>query len=122
MIKKIYRSTRNALKGFRSGIENDESIRLELSVGLVVFVGLFVLFWPLRGLEILLLVLAYVLILITEFLNTAMETMLDRLHPVRHRMIGMSKDIAAAAVFLSFAFAGAVVLILTLSRMGIIAL
>jgi diacylglycerol kinase len=43
----------------------------------------------------------YILILITELQNSALEYALDHLHPDTHENIGRSKDMAAAAVLLA---------------------
>ena len=46
-------------------------------------------------------VLAIGLVMVTELLNTAIETLADHLHPEKHPEIGALKDIAAAAVLIS---------------------
>ena len=39
-------------------------------------------------------------VLAAEMFNTALETLVDHLHPVRHPMIGRAKDCAAGGVLL----------------------
>jgi diacylglycerol kinase len=80
------------------------------------FVFVAILLWPLSGVEFILLTLAYFLILITELINTAVEQMLERLHPQRHELIGKSKDVASAAVLMAFVFAVIVVAVLVQTR------
>jgi diacylglycerol kinase (ATP) len=41
------------------------------------------------------------LVLATELINTAIETLADHLHPQRHEAIRVTKDVAAAAVLVS---------------------
>ncbi|MCK5027345.1 MAG: diacylglycerol kinase, partial [Candidatus Pacebacteria bacterium] len=65
---------------------------------------------------------SYMLILIVELVNTSMERMLDRLHPQSDELIGLSKDIASAAVFLSIVFSFIVVLIIALGKYSYISL
>jgi len=117
---KIIRSTGIAIRGMIEALRSDQSFRLEVYIGLPFFIIIGCLFWPLSGLELILLVFSYILILITELVNTAVETMLDRLHPVRHRMIGISKDIASAAVLLAFVFGMLVVVMIALERLDVI--
>ncbi len=64
--------------------------------------------------------LAFALILIAELLNTALERAWERLHPEHHELVGASKDIASASVFIAVIFAGLVVLIMALARSGIL--
>jgi len=111
MIKKIIGSVHNATAGLAHAYKWDKSFRMEVwgSVGFII-VG--ALLWPLSGVEFILLTLAYLLILITELINTAVEQMLERLHPERHELIGKSKDIASAAVLMAFVFAIVVVVVM----------
>ncbi|HYE28841.1 MAG TPA: diacylglycerol kinase [Allosphingosinicella sp.] len=48
-----------------------------------------------------LIALAVALVLTLELVNSALEYLLDRLHPAWHREIGAAKDAAAAAVLLA---------------------
>lgn len=120
VVKKIYRSTTHAIRGIASAFTGDESFRLEIFLGIAIYAGITVLLWPMTGSEMVVLLASYFLILITELVNTSIEVLLARLHPIRHHLIGTSKDIAAAAVFVAFVFAGIVIVILTLGRVGII--
>ncbi|MDE2446458.1 MAG: diacylglycerol kinase family protein [Alphaproteobacteria bacterium] len=45
--------------------------------------------------------LAIALVLTTEIMNTAVETVCDALHPDHHPLIGLAKDVAAGAVLMS---------------------
>lgn len=46
-------------------------------------------------------VLAIAIVLAAEAINTAVETLLDRIHPERHPEIGAAKDLAAGGVLLA---------------------
>lgn len=52
-----------------------------------------------------LLALAVGLVLVAELFNSALETLLDHLHPGQHPEIGTAKDIAAGAVLVACAVA-----------------
>ncbi len=110
-MKKIIISIKNALRGLKYAYKWDKSFRLEV-YGSAVFIIVGILLWPLSGIEFILLTLSYFLILITELINTAVEKMLERLHPEKNEIIGKSKDIASAAVFMAFVFV--IIVIITL--------
>lgn len=100
---KIMRSFACALRGLREAFKRDLSFRLEVYGGMVV-IAFIVLFAPLSATELLFVILGYALILIAELVNTAFEQVLERLHPERHELIGIGKDIASAAVFIAVLF------------------
>ncbi len=119
MVPKIARSVENGLRGLREAYRRDTSFRIELwSLPIFILIGF--LLWPLSKIELLVFVLSYLLILITELVNTSFEQMLERLHPEIHEQIGASKDIAASAVLLACFFALCVIVVLLLSKYGII--
>lgn len=93
-----------AIAGILFAVRTDYSFRIQMYVvGTIVTVLLFVLS-PLTYVEVLFIVLAYFLILITELQNSAFEAALDHLHPELHHNIGRSKDMAAGSVFLAALF------------------
>jgi diacylglycerol kinase len=107
-LSKIFKSTRFATKGLGHAYRNDQSFRMEVA-GVVGYLAVILLVWPLNQTEWLFLILSYFLILITELINTSVEHMLSRIHPEEHEAIGRSKDIASAAVLMAFLFAFCVV-------------
>ena len=52
--------------------------------------------------------MAVVLVLIVEILNTAIETVVDRIGLEHHELSGLAKDLGSAAVLLSLLFAAGV--------------
>ena len=58
--------------------------------------------------ELLLLLMALALVLIVEILNTAIETVVDRIGLEHHELSGLAKDLGSAAVLLSLLFAAGV--------------
>lgn len=116
-IKKILRSFRYGFEGLFHAYRVDQSFRLEINVGLPVYLLVGYLLSPLTAIELLLLVASYLLILIIELVNTAFEKMLDRLHPSEHELIKRSKDIASAAVLVAFLFGAVIVGVLTYDRL-----
>lgn len=116
-VKKILRSFLYAVRGLRHAYKSDKSFRMEIQYGLPIYLVVVLYAYPLLTWEIILLTLSYMLILIVELVNTAFEKMLDKIHPEQHEMIGQSKDIAAAAVFIAFLFALIVVSVLLATRL-----
>ena len=53
---------------------------------------------PVPAIERLLLVLSMLLVLLTEFINSAIETAIDRISLERHPLSGQAKDLGSAAV------------------------
>lgn len=111
-MKKILKSIRFALRGLRHAYVSDKSFRMEINYGLPIYVILGIFLFPFQPWEIVLYVFSYALILVVELINTAFEKMIDRVHPHQHESIGRSKDMSAAAVLVTFAFAAFVVLAL----------
>ena len=111
-LQKILKSTAYALKGVQHAYRADKSFRMEVNYGLPVYLLLGWYLAPFQAWEFLFFVFSCLLILIVELVNTAFEKMLDRLHPEQHELIGKSKDIASAAVLVTFVFAAIVVLVL----------
>jgi len=106
-MKKRIRSLGYALNGIKEAYKRDENFRLEIWASLF-YAAFSYMMWPLETYELLFLILSYVLIIVTELVNTAFEQAFEKLHPERDEFIGISKDIAAAAVLVAVLFAVAV--------------
>lgn len=98
-LARIVRATRYSLAGLRAAIINEAAFRQEL----VLFVVLAPLgLWLGRdGVERTLLLGSLMLVLIVELLNSAIETLVNRIGSERHELSGTAKDIASAAVFVA---------------------
>lgn len=117
-IQKIWKSTVYAGNGLCHAYRADKSFRMEINYGLPVYLGLGWFLAPLAHWELFLFIFSYLLILIVELVNTAFETMIDHLHPHEHVVVGQSKDIASAAVFLAFLIAVLVIGTLICTRLS----
>lgn len=115
-MKKIAARFSHPVRGIVYALQNDRSYRSQVYLFGAVVVGIFVYFDPLAYWEILFVLLAYALILITELQNSALEAALDRMHPERHDDIGHSKDMAAGAVLTAGVFLVLVLSVLVLGR------
>ena len=61
------------------------------------------------------LVMPLILVLIVELLNSALESVVDRIGPEKHELSGRAKDMGSAAVFLSLVNAGVIWLLVLLA-------
>ncbi len=111
-VMSIVRSFGFGFTGLIHAFREDKSFRLEVVIGLPVYVALSYILAPLSSVEWILFIGSYIFILIIELINTSIEKLLDRLHPEKHELIAKSKDIASAAVLLSFLLAGIIVVTL----------
>jgi diacylglycerol kinase (ATP) len=98
-LRRLINAARWSMKGFRSTFRNEEAFRQELLL-LVVLAPLG--YWlGQTGVERALLIGSLFLVLIVELLNTAVETVVDRIGPEHHKLSGRAKDQGSAAVFLA---------------------
>ena len=118
IIIRIINSTKYSLHGLHKAYLTDTSFKLDVKICSIILVVVIYFLWPITETQFLFLFSSYVLILIVELVNTSIEKMLDRLHPEQNKIIGLSKDIASAAVFLSMMIAFVIVLIIALGRFG----
>lgn len=91
-----------SIAGLGACFRHEEAFRQEVFVSLVVVpLGL----WLGRdGTERALLAGSWLVVLIVELLNSAVEANVDRVGLERHELSARAKDIASAAVFLSLVF------------------
>lgn len=92
-----------ALHGLQLAISREKSFRAHVLAGGAVLCVLLVARPPLVWWMVLALTAGFVMV--TELVNTALETLADHLHPERHPEIGACKDIAAGAVLVAAAAA-----------------
>ncbi len=85
-------------------MKSEAAIRQELfACAVLVPVAAFL---PLPVLERLLIVLSMLLVVLTEFLNSAIEAAIDRISMERHPLSGQAKDLGSAAVFVALVMSG----------------
>lgn len=103
-MKKTITRFSHPVRGILYALKNDRSYRSQVYVVGAVVIATALYFDPLTEYEALFILLSYVLILITELQNSALEAALDKLHPELHEAIGKSKDMAAGAVLTAGVF------------------
>jgi diacylglycerol kinase (ATP) len=90
----------NSWKGLRGAFAAEQAFRHEVMLALVLIPAGF--WFGKTVIEKILLVGAVLFLLIIELLNTAVETVVDRIGLERHVLSGLAKDVGSAAVLLSF--------------------
>lgn len=95
----FYKSLYFACKGFIYLLKNERNFQIEITA-LLLNIPL-ILYFKLNTFEILLILGVSFLVLISEAFNTALEKICDFIQPEFDTRIGIIKDIAAAAVWLS---------------------
>ncbi|MCU7844847.1 MAG: diacylglycerol kinase [Candidatus Thiodiazotropha sp. (ex Monitilora ramsayi)] len=98
-LRRLINALRWTIKGFRSTFKNEEAFRQEVMLFLVLApLG----FWlGDNGIERALLIGPLLIVLIVELLNSAIESVVDRIGSEQHKLSGRAKDQGSAAVFIS---------------------
>lgn len=98
-VQRVIRATGYSLKGLKSAYLHEAAFRQEvwlaiplLPLGLILGDGV---------IEKILLVGTVLLVLIVELLNSAVESVVDRIGSEYHELSGRAKDIGSAAVFMT---------------------
>ena len=112
--KPFHKRVKFALNGIRSAWHTESSFRVQavLGAGMLVFTVVLrpaPVWWAL-------IFLTMAGVFASELVNTALEHVVDRLHPEEHPMIGKAKDCAAGAVLILSLAAIGVFIALMVSR------
>jgi len=91
----------NSLRGIANCYRSEAAFRQEIW-GLIIVVPLALKIGD-TGVERVLLLGSYVILLIVELLNTGIEVVVDRIGLERHNLSGFAKDLGSAAVLLAIA-------------------
>lgn len=105
------------MRGLRAAWRNEEAIRQEIALIIVLTPAAF---WVgTNAVEYSLLIGTLLLIMITELLNSAIESTVDRIGTEHHELSGRAKDIGSAAVFVSMMLAGLTWALLLYARLAL---
>ncbi|MGE5215969.1 MAG: diacylglycerol kinase [Chloroflexota bacterium] len=109
-LRRVVNATRYSRVGMAEAWRTQAALRYEIYLLLI----LVPLAWRLgsTALERALLIASWLLVIVVELLNSAIETIVDRIGGERHELSGRAKDIGSAAVF------GAIVLAATVWLFG----
>jgi len=95
-------STKYSLKGIKAAFQHESAFRQELIVCAVLFPLSFYLADSIVAWSIL--IIPLFTLLITELLNSGLESVVDRIGSEFHELAGRAKDLASAAVFINIVF------------------
>jgi diacylglycerol kinase (ATP) len=98
-MKRIIAATKYSISGLRLTIRDEEAFRLEIYLS-IFFVPL-AFFLADSNIELILMVVAIFIVLITELLNTAIEAVVDKTGEEIHHLAKKAKDVGSAAVFVA---------------------
>lgn len=104
-VKRVFAAFSYSMQGFRTAWKSEHAFRQE--VFLVVPGVIVALLLPVSALKKLALIAVLVLVLVVELLNSAIETVVDRVSLERHPLSKKAKDLGSAAVFLTLFLATA---------------
>lgn len=107
--RKFFKSFYYAFRGLSRLIKTEQNAKVHLAA--TILVGVAAIYFHVNSLQAAVLFFAVVLVFATEITNTAIEKLLDLVHPESHSQIAYIKDALAGAVLIT-AFIAAVVGIL----------
>lgn len=93
-------SVRYSIEGFWAAVQHEPSFREDIIFALLLVP--FAIILPVNAVSTALMIASLILILIVELLNSAIEWVIDYLRPEKHPVAKRIKDVACAAVFLSY--------------------
>ena len=100
---RLWRATGYSLAGLRAAFRHEQAFRQEVYLLLVVVpLGLWL---GENGVEKVLLIGSWLIVMLAELLNSAVEAVVDRIGSEQHELSGRAKDIASAAVMVALALA-----------------
>ncbi|PZE22694.1 diacylglycerol kinase family protein [Paenibacillus xerothermodurans] len=103
---KWHRSFRFAYEGVKYALSTQRNMKFHFFAAFAVLI--LALYFHLPKLEILFILMSVTLMIVTELINTAIEKTVDLAMPDRHPLAKIAKDVAAASVLVSAAFAAIV--------------
>lgn len=103
---RLWAATRYSCNGLSASFQQEAAFRLEVLLSLIILPAA----WYLgqSGLERGLLIASWLLVLMVELLNSAIESVVDRIGSERHELSGRAKDQASAAVLIALIIAAVI--------------
>ncbi len=116
-LARIGAAVRHTIGGLREGLSTEAAIKQEAAIALVAlplsfFVATNLWIWVA-------LIGSLLLLLATEFLNTAIERLCNHIQPKRHDAIRVTKDLASAGVFFAIALVALIWIAAVIARLWI---
>ena len=96
-------ATRYSISGLRTAWRHEQAFRQEAAV--LIVLAPVALWLGKDAVERALLLGSWLIVIIVELINTAIESAIDRIGPERHELAGRAKDLGSAGVFCAIALA-----------------
>ena len=103
-VTRLIKATGYSFSGLRAAYQNEQAFRQEVWLCFILVPLAFYL--TDIGIERALLIGVWLLVMITELMNSAIEAVVDRIGDEWHELAGRAKDIASAAVMMALLLAG----------------
>jgi diacylglycerol kinase (ATP) len=113
LFKRLFNAIKYGVQGLKAALLHEAAFRTELLVLLLAIVAVF-LTPTLTALQSLLLLGIWLLVMIVELLNSAIEAVVDLVSPAIHPLAGRAKDLASGAVLLTVLLAIIIWLVIVL--------
>lgn len=98
-LQHVWNATRYSLQGLRACWQYELAFRIEVILTLLVIPGIFYLIIdPTRQA---ILIASWMVILMLELMNSAIEAIVDRISEEHHALSGRAKDLGSAAIFVA---------------------
>jgi undecaprenol kinase len=97
--RKFFRSFFYAFRGLYNLVRTEQNARVHLAASIIL--GICAFAFQLSRVEVAILFFAVVLVFAIEIINTAIEKLLDIVHPENHDQIAYVKDALAGAVLIA---------------------
>lgn len=101
---RVVRAAGYSMKGLKAAYTHEAAFRQEIWLACILLP--LALFLGNTGIEKALLAGSVLLVLVAELLNSAVESVVDRIGSEFHELSGRAKDIGSAAVFVAMVLAG----------------
>lgn len=98
-LKRLFYALVYSWQGLCSALKNEEAFRQEFALFIVL--SAITCFLDVSALERLAMISSVVLVMIVEILNSAIETVVDRVSTDKHQLSGRAKDYGSFAVLMS---------------------
>ena len=105
-LNRIYLAFSNSLRAFKWLYQNESAFKQELLLLLLACPLTFV--FNISITEQIILIISIVFIIFTEIINTAIESVVDRVSLEIHPLSGLAKDLGSAAVLVSIIIASSI--------------
>jgi diacylglycerol kinase (ATP) len=113
-VTRLIKAAGYSFAGLRAAYRHEQAFRQETWL-LLILVPLAFYLSP-DNMERILLIGSWLLVMIVELLNSAIEAVVDRVGDEWHKLAGRAKDIASAAVLLALLLAGLVWFLLVVTK------